>query len=517
MVMPGAVTGTVAASSASGTISASSTFTVNPTPYPYFQQGSKLANNSVNATQGSSVTVSADGNTAVIGGPGDNSGVGAAWVYTRSGTAWSLQSKLVGTGNTGASKQGTSVAVSADGNTVVVGAPGDNSGAGAVWVFTRSGTVWTQQGGKLMGTGAVGPAQQGFQTAVSGDGNTLAIGGYADDSYAGAVWTFVRYGNVWAQFGEKFVGAGASGKARQGSSVSLNEDGTRLIEGGYQDNNRQGAVWVYSRSDCGWIQLGSKLVGTGGTGQAWQGYSVSLSADGNTAVAGGPNNNALAGATWIYTYVAGAWTQQARLLGTQAAGAARQGTSVTLSADGNTVMTGALADDGNKGAVWVFKKTGAQWAQQGAKIKGTNAVGAAKQGSAVSVSATGHTALIGGPTDNSNKGAFWVYVPQTIIPAIQQAAFEERHETQISGFRLDQNNPNPAAGKTVIPFCLPEACEVEWKITDASGRVIQSLKRVYPAGENTESFELSGCDGMYWYSIRTQQGVLTRKMLIVGH
>src|SRR5450756_1174256 len=66
--------------------------------------------------------------------------------------------KLVGTGAVGNAIQGYSVSLSADGNTAVVGALGDNFGAGAVWVWTRSAGVWTQQGNKLVGSGAVGNA-----------------------------------------------------------------------------------------------------------------------------------------------------------------------------------------------------------------------------------------------------------------------------------------------------------------------------------------------------------------------
>jgi hypothetical protein len=67
--------------------------------------------------------------------------------------------KLVGTGAVGPGPaQGVSVALSSDGNTAIVGGSGDNGGnGGAVWVFTRSGGVWTQQGSKLVDTGAVGP------------------------------------------------------------------------------------------------------------------------------------------------------------------------------------------------------------------------------------------------------------------------------------------------------------------------------------------------------------------------
>jgi hypothetical protein len=115
---------------------------------------------------------------------------GAAWVYTRSGGLWTQQgSKLVGTGAVGGTGQGISVALSADGNTAIVGGPADNFSAGAVWVYTRSGGVWTQQGSKLVGTGGVGGfVQQGFSVALAADGNTAIVGGPS----AGAAWVFVQ-------------------------------------------------------------------------------------------------------------------------------------------------------------------------------------------------------------------------------------------------------------------------------------------------------------------------------------
>jgi len=51
-------------------------------------------------------------------------------------------------------EEGFSVAISGDGNTAVWGAPGDSQNNGAAWVFTRSNGTWSQQGGKLVGSGA---------------------------------------------------------------------------------------------------------------------------------------------------------------------------------------------------------------------------------------------------------------------------------------------------------------------------------------------------------------------------
>jgi hypothetical protein len=112
------------------------------------------------------------------------------WVFTRAGRIWSQQgSKLVGTGTVGDAFQGASVSLSGDGNTAIVGGAGDNNDIGAAWVFTRSVAVWSQQGAKLVGQGATGPAGQGHSVSLSGDGNTALVGGPGDEP-AGAAWVF---------------------------------------------------------------------------------------------------------------------------------------------------------------------------------------------------------------------------------------------------------------------------------------------------------------------------------------
>jgi hypothetical protein len=137
------------------------------------------------------------------------------------------------------------VALSGDGNTAIVGAPS----AGAALIFTRSGDVWTQQGSALVGTGAVGTdVNQGFSVALSGDGDIAIEGAPGDNSGIGAVWVFTRSGGVWTQQGNKLVGTGAVNSpfgARQGISVALSTDGTAAVWGGLLDNAKTGAAWVF--------------------------------------------------------------------------------------------------------------------------------------------------------------------------------------------------------------------------------------------------------------------------------
>ena len=382
----------------------------SPSSASYAQVGSKLLASDATGTaeQGYAVALSADGNTAVVGGQTDNGSAGATWVYTRSGNLWSQQgAKLLGTGGV-QFFQGFSVAVSADGNTLV---EGTNSGVGAAWVFTRTAGAWSQQGPSLLGTGAVGSAGQGQSIALSADGNTMLLGGEHDNSNAGAAWVFTRSGGVWSQQGAKLVGSGAVGAAFQGVTVALSADGNTALIGGTNDNSNAGAVWVFTRSGGVWTQQGAKLVGTGAVGAARQGCSVALSSDGNTAVVGGNADNGNAGAGWVYTRSGGVWSQQgAKLVGTGAAGLALQGTSVAMSSDGNTLATCGSFDNSSLGAGWVFTRSGGVWSQLGGKFAGTGAVGISRQGQSVGMSGDGKTVLVGGYLDNSNVGAVWTFV-----------------------------------------------------------------------------------------------------------
>jgi len=386
---------------------------VSVTNAQFTQQGPKLVGTGTigSGWQGLSVAVSADGNTALLGRPNDNGSTGAVWVFTRSTGVWTQQGgKLVGTGASGNAGQGWSVALSADGNTALVGGVYDNGKVGAAWVFVRSGEVWSQQGNKLVGVDAIGQSWQGFSVSLSADGNTALIGAYTDNSDMGGAWVFVRSGGVWNQQGGKLVGSGASGPADQGTSVALSADGNTALVGGLADNGHSGASWVFTRSDGVWTQQGSKLIGSGAIGTAGQGCSVALSADGNTALVGGNDDNGLVGAAWVFTRSGGSWSQQdSKLVGGGAIGTTVQGLSVSLSADGNTALLGGPYDNNGVGATWAFVRSDGIWSQQGSKLVGSGATGFAFQGAPVAVSSDGHTALVAGYNDNGGLGAVWVF------------------------------------------------------------------------------------------------------------
>ncbi|PWU02638.1 MAG: hypothetical protein C5B51_20455 [Terriglobia bacterium] len=389
---------------------------LSPLKADIIQQGDKLVGSgAINpAAQGRAVALSADGNTAIIGAPGDNGNTGAAWVFTRSGAVWTQQAEVIGGGPIGQAREGAAVALSADGNTALVAGPGDNGNIGAVWVFVRSSGVWTQQGGKLIGSGAVGSAGQGVSVALSGDGNTALIGGNLDNGGTGAAWVFTRTAGTWTQQGGKLVGSGAVGAAAQGFSVALSGDGLTALIGGNADNAGIGAAWPFTNNNGVWVQQGPKLVGLGAIGASNQGNAVSLTADGNTAVVGGPGDNNLIGAAWVFTRAGSNWSQQQELQGAGFAGQSREGLSAAISGDGSSVILGAPADNKGVGAVWIFVLTSDGWIQQSSKRVGTGfvVVGNAVplQGTSVAISRDGKTVIEGGPGDNNFAGAVWIGV-----------------------------------------------------------------------------------------------------------
>ena len=208
---------------------------------------------------GWSVALSADGNTALIGSvpPYPTPWVGAAWVFTRSGSTWTRQGpKLTPNDETGAGDFGHSVALSADGNTALIGGEQDNGFVGAAWVFTRSGSAWIQQGPKLTASDETQYGSFGDSVALSADANTALIGGPGDNS-GGAAWAFTRSGSTWTQQGPKLIPSDETsdetGTSGFGVSVALSADANTALIGGPRDSNaagypsgtEAGAAWVF--------------------------------------------------------------------------------------------------------------------------------------------------------------------------------------------------------------------------------------------------------------------------------
>ncbi len=419
---------------------------------------------------GYSVALSENGNTALIGGVGYKGGIGAAWVFTRSGSTWTQQGeKLTGSGETGPGAFGDSVALSASGSTALIGGNDDNTAVGAAWVFTRSGSTWTQKGEKLTAKSGEeeNPGEFGESVALSGEGTTALIGGpneAAGFSFRyGAAWVFTLSGSTWTQQGAKLQGpAGETEEGTFGWSVALSFNGNTALIGGSHNSKVAGAAWVFTRSGSTWTQQGGALTGGGEVGEGEFGDSVALSSTGSTAVITGPGDNTNAGAVWVFTRSGSTWTQQgSKLTGSGEVGEGQLGSSVALSANGDTLLTGGPTDNGGAGAVWVFTHSGATWSQVGSKLTGSVEVGEGLFGSSVALSSEGNTALIGGSGDNKNVGAAWVFVNNS--PTVETKAASA--VTQTTATLNASVNPD---GAEVSKCELEYGTNAEYKSTPVS-------------------------------------------------
>jgi hypothetical protein len=309
----------------------------------------KASNTRANALFGANVAL--EGDTLVVGSYGENSAAtgvngnqssssatqaGAAYVFVRSGTAWSQQAYLKAS-NTGANDafgvrcalSGNTLAISAElessSSAGVNGNQYDNSasGSGAVYVFVRSGTAWTQQA-YLKASNPGADDHFGLGLAIAGD--TLAVGAEYEDSTAtgvngnqadnsalnsGAAYVFVRSGTTWTQ--QAYLKA-SNTEAGDGFGYSLGLSGDTLAVGAYGEDSAAAGV------------------------------------------NGDPSNNSMAdsGAAYVFERTGQTWTQKTYLKASVPEAGARFSMGYSLWLDGTTLGVAAADENGGRGAAYVF-------------------------------------------------------------------------------------------------------------------------------------------------------------------
>jgi hypothetical protein len=394
------------------------------------------------------VSVALFGDIALVGARlddvGANADQGSAYVYARSGMVWTQQAKF--TGGDGAAADSFGVPVALSGDTALVGAFVDDVGAnvdqGSAYVFTRSGTAWTQQIKLVTGDGAAW-SYFGYSVALSGD--TALVGVYADDVGTnvdqGSAYVFVRNGTAWTQQAKLTAEDGAAND-NFGISVALSGD-TLLIGADGDDvagNVDQGSAYVFVRSGGVWTQKAHLIAGDGA---AYDHFGVSVALSGDTALVGAyfdtVGSNSRQGSAYVFARSGAAWTQQAQLTAADGARSDHFGVSVALS--GDTALVGAYFDDVgasfNQGSAYVYTRNGMAWTQQ-AKL--TAADGSTSDNFGGSVAVSGDTALVGAVLDtvgaNSSQGSAYVYTRNGTVWGQQAKLTASGGESQWFGFSV---------------------------------------------------------------------------------
>jgi len=363
--------------------------------------------------------VSLDGNTALIGAPEGSNGhdPGAAYVFTRTGTTWTMQQKL--TASDGAADDSFGVGVSLVGDIALIGANwDDDNGAdsGSAYIFARTGTTWTQQQKLLASDGAAG---DWFGWVVSLDGDTALVGAPQNDdngNNSGSAYVFTRSGTTWTQQAKLTASDGAAGDRFSDYAVDLEGD-TAIIGACYNDDNGtdSGSAYVFTRTGTTWTQQ-TKLLATDAS--AGDNFGCFVSLYGDTALIGAcAFDFSNPGSAYVFTRTGTTWTQQAKLTASDGAAGDWFGTCVSLS--GDTALIGAVLDNDHghwSGSAYVFTRTGTTWTQE-AKLLASDGVGHDEFGCWVSLS--GDTALIGAPFDGDNgyeSGSAYVFTKENQPP-----------------------------------------------------------------------------------------------------
>jgi uncharacterized repeat protein (TIGR01451 family) len=324
-----------------------------------------------------------DGDTLAVGAPKDDTVAGAdtgsVSLFVRSGAAWSAQKKLaVGDAS---NRGGFGEAVSLSGDILLVGAPRHEAGNGAAYVFVRSGSTWTLQQKLVAPSPPVPNGAFGRAVAVSGD--TAVIGAWDNNLLSGdpgAAFVFVRSGAAWT-LQQKLVATDAA--AGDGFGVAVALEGDRAAVGAPYANpsgvEAAGAAYVFTRSGTAWTPERKVQPADGGV---WHNFGRSVALSGDTLFAGAPSANGGRGAAYAFVRSGGAWPLQRKLEAFDTSYNAGLGYAVALS--GERAVAGAYGD-ADIGSAYNWVRAGATWGA-GQRLTAPDAVDFGRFGISVGVS-----------------------------------------------------------------------------------------------------------------------------------
>ncbi len=361
---------------------------------------------------GRSVAVSGD--TVIVGAPSNAFGdttQGAAYIFLRNGTAWTLQQKLTAPDSAPGDPEGFGVSVAITGDTVIVGAPG-HAEEGAAYVFIRNGTIWTLQRKFTPNDDPTSGANSQFGRGVAISGETVVIGSAGDDE--GFAHVFVRDITTWTLQATLSAGESGGQSGFFGDSVAIS--GNAAVIGDPSDdigsNIRQGSAYIFVRCGTMWARQ-QKLLASDGA--AFDDFGTSVAISGGTVVIGSPGHqigsNSAQGSAYTFVYSDPTWTQQQKLIAGDGTPFSRFGTAVAVL--GNTAVIGSPFGENQttreRGSAYVFVRNGTTWTFN-ERIRASDGANFDVFGSSVAISAD--LVVAGAPQDgigaNVEQGSAYV-------------------------------------------------------------------------------------------------------------
>lgn len=422
---------------------------------------------------GSSVAMSQDGLYALIGAATAD-GKGAVYYFKYVNGAWKEMSKLTASDGATSDLFGTSVALSADGTYALIGAIGDDnqaSNCGNVYIFTRSGDGWTQQA-TLACPEPEAAISFGSAVSLNSDATKAVMSAYqktvSGTIAAGAVYYFTRSGSTWT-YVSRLVSPRVISSGFYGSAVALNQSGTALYVGAYQDNLRgvaTGAVFAYTLSGSTWIYDKEYLDQLYMANNQF-GVSLSLSGDGSTMFVGSySSDEAATDAGGVTVYVdsklydskvaADPFVERCKFYGSDTSTGDRFGVAVALNAAGDYAVVGAPFDDDigvNAGAVYTFARVAGIWVQK-QKFYGRNTKANDNFGISVAITADASLIFVGAfmasTLSNSNGGAVYAFEREGEVWRNRGVTFATSEVASTSGMNFGRSIACDSVGTNIL-------------------------------------------------------------------
>lgn len=258
---------------------------------------------------------------------------------------------------------GSSIGIDGSGTVVAVGAETHLNTTGSMLVYEKPGAAWEYIQGPTLFNDYVGESAQTDNLDISSDGNVMVVGGWKDNVRIGAGWIYYRDGKSWVQFHDKLVSPTVSGIAgippKIGMGVGISGDGRIFALGAPEAAVYVGRVIVYTWNPILRIAAPIEhliLEPLPVVGSPRFGHSISISTDGFTMAVGAPGGNGQAGEIWVYTDPNGVanYAIQDKLTGTSQSLTHNMGIDCALSGDGNVLVAVGQGTSGNNSRLGVW-------------------------------------------------------------------------------------------------------------------------------------------------------------------
>lgn len=363
--------------------------------------------------------VDLDGNWLIVGASARDAGVGAAYLFERTGVIWAPQSLLLPPNPSGGDDFGRSVSIAEP--FAGVGVPKADRGpamdSGQVFMYRRSGAVWANE---VLSAPVAATAFSEFGAAVSVYGDGVLIGAPFTDGVntpagsgnSGSAYVY-RRDNISGSWMEEaaLTASDAAELDAFGTAVKLHGNWAFVAAPADKDPNFStsltiGSVYVFQKQGANWLQLQKLVASDALTQTANRRFGTALDTDGIVLMVGERSGQS----AYVFRLVGATWVEEAILKKPAAHAAGNDQFAAAVAIEGDLALVGAPTDDDNgltnSGTLFAYRRIGGAWTEQ-PLIYATDATANNRLGTSLAMDGT--TAASGALQPTVGAGAVYAY------------------------------------------------------------------------------------------------------------